>query len=113
MRTSLSVCLVAAFSLTAFAPSLPGRTDDGVGIITVMNESDLVLYYLYASPCLEEAWGDDLLGSDTITQGAHLEVPLDAGCWDLKAIAEDGQVVESYTVELAAGDVIVWTVDEE
>ena len=63
--------------------------------------------------CLEEAWGDDLLGSEVLAPGAHLEVPLDAGCWDLKAVAADGQEVETYTVELAAGDVVVWTVDEE
>ncbi|HEX8299193.1 MAG TPA: hypothetical protein VF594_08545 [Rubricoccaceae bacterium] len=85
---------------------------DGVGVITVMNESDLTLYYLYASSCQEDAWGDDLLGSDVIAPGDHFEVPLNSGCWDLKAVAEDGQEVETYRVDLSAQDVVVWTVDE-
>lgn len=110
MRLVSPLVLCAAVALTASAAS---AQQDGIGVITVMNESDVTVSYLYASSCQEDEWGDDLLGSDVLASGAHLEVPLNSGCWDLKAIAADGQEVETYTVDLADGDVIVWTVDEE
>ena len=112
MRLFPALALYAAFGFTVLAPTASAQ-EDGIGVITVMNESDLAVSYLYASSCQEDEWGDDLLGSDVLASGAHLEVPLNSGCWDLKAIAADGQEVETYTVDLADGDVIVWTVDEE
>ena len=110
MRPVSALALCAAFALTG---STASARQDGIGVIAVMNGSDLTVSNLYASSCQEDAWGDDLLGSDVLASGAHLDVPLNAGCQDLKAIAADGQEGETYTVDLADGGVIVWTVDEE
>ena len=110
MRPVSALALCAAFALTG---STASARQDGIGVIAVMNGSDFTVSNLYASSCQEDAWGDDLLGSDVLASGAHLAVPLNSGRRDLKAISADGQEGETHTVDLADGGVIVWTVDEK
>jgi len=109
MRSISALCFAAALGLTAFTFPRP----DGEGTITVINDSELALDEIYSSTCDEDEWGVDLMGVEVLAPGEEVDMTVEAGCWDIKAVAEDGQEVDAYSITVEDGDELSWTVDEE
>ena len=109
MRSITSLCFAAAIGLTAFTfPRL-----DGEGTITVTNDSSQSLDEIYSSTCDEDEWGDDLMGVEVLEPGEEVDITVEEGCWDIKAVAEDGQEVDAYSITVEDGDELEWTVDDD
>ena len=109
MRLTAALCFAATLGLTAFALPRP----DGEGTITVTNDSDITLDEVYSSTCDDDEWGDDLMGVELLEPGEAVDITVDAGCWDLRAVAEDDQDVDAYSITVEDGDELEWTVDQE
>ncbi|HEX8385352.1 MAG TPA: hypothetical protein VF576_04155, partial [Rubricoccaceae bacterium] len=68
---------------------------------------------VYASACDEDTWGEDLLPVDILEPGSGADITVSAGCWDFKAVADNGQELEHFGIELEEGDEVAWTVSDE
>ena len=109
MRFITSLCFVAALGLTAFTFPRP----DGEGTITVTNNSSIALDEIYSSTCDEDEWGDDLMGVEVLEPGEEIDITVEVGCWDIKAVAEDGQEIDDYSITIEDGDELEWTVEDD
>ena len=109
MRLRILSVLAAALALTAFA--LP--SDSNQGQILVQNQSSHTIYYIYASPCSSSDWGNDLLGSDVLPSGRSFYIDVVAGCWDLRAEAQNGTVTEARGAQVGAGQQVPWTLFDQ
>ena len=107
MRRFFPLALCAAFALTAFTPAHLGS-----GHITLSNESSVTIALVYASTCDEDSWGDDLLPTDILEPGSEAVITVDPGCWDFKAITDEGQEFEHYGIDVDSDDEIAWTVTD-
>lgn len=93
-----------AFSLPAVLLSANSALADQRDF-TVHNYTSQDIYYLYVSSSDSGAWGEDVLGENTVlSSGDSVFVYFDnssSSCfYDVKAIAEDGSEVEDYQVNL-------------
>lgn len=95
----------AVLALSAFTPA------DDPAVVTLSNESTIA--FVYASACDEDTWGDDLLPVDILEPGSAAEITVSAGCWDFKAVVDNGQELEHVGIELADGETASWTVRDE
>lgn len=86
-----------------------GRTSRQ-GTFVVANRTDQALFYLYASPCRENEWGADQLGSGTVSSGSQTSFSIDASCWDLKARFRDGQETVRRNQQVQSGGTLTWTI---
>ncbi len=59
-------------------------------LLTIQNNSDWDIYYIYISKSTDSSWGDDLLGSEVLYSGSSKKFSFhDAGEYDIKLIDED------------------------
>lgn len=77
--------------------------------LTLENELDVPVCYVFVSPPSDETWGEDQLGStEVIRAGAMRTFEVEAGEWDLMATDCDGETLaEEYGVDLS--DDTTWT----
>lgn len=73
----------------------------------VYNNTSLTLTNLYVSESSLENWGGDILGSGVLRSGGNGQVdfanPSPYAClYDIRAIFEDGQVLEDYRINVCA-----------
>lgn len=71
---------------------------DGDSSITIINDSDYVIEFVYVSPSDSRDWGPDLLGGDVLYPGESITIDgLDCDWYDVK-------VVDEYHVECVLED---------
>jgi hypothetical protein len=76
--------------------SSSGGSPSGGGTInlTVYNGTGNSIWYIYISPTTSSSWGDDWLGSSTLSAGETTSFSVPAGSYDLKAEDSSHNVVE-------------------
>ncbi len=86
-------------------------SSSGSGSFVVVNRTDQALMYLYASACSRNDWGDDQLGSDTVSSGESYTFTITPGCWDFKARFADGQETIQRRQRIQSGGSLRWTLN--
>jgi len=71
-----------------------GSSGGGTVNLTVYNGTGNTIWYLYISPTTSSSWGDDWLGSSTLSAGESTTFTVPAGTYDLKAEGSGHSVVE-------------------
>src|SRR5688572_20152920 len=70
----------------------------GAQDFTVVNKTGVEIYALYVTPHNADAWGDDILGVDTLAANGTLDITFSrkekAKFWDLRVEDEDGNFIE-------------------
>jgi hypothetical protein len=103
---------------TQFGIALSGDWDwtinptGGSATLTVINNTDTAVWYVYISPSTSSEWGDDLLGSSTIQPGDSYTFNVTEGTYDLKAEDENHNVMATRFEEYISGD-LEWTLSTE
>ena len=107
LRRSLgALALVGALAGVTGCDDITGSDD---ATIIVENNASVSVFFLYISPCTDDSWGSDELGSnETIAPGADREFDVDPGCYDLRAEFSDDTFAEDYGVDLDEGDEFTW-----
>ncbi len=63
-----------------------------------MNKTGVEIHALHVSPADKEEWGDDVLGRDTLPDGAEVKIKFSprtkAALWDLRVEDGDGGSIE-------------------
>jgi len=84
--------LPLAIVLAATAAVSAGDQD-----FTLINKTGLTVDELYLSPSNDNEWGEDVLGVDTLADGAKADIEFsrkESECmWDMKIVDEDGDAV--------------------
>ncbi len=106
MRYAPSLALDAGLALSAFAPA---HIDGTIGLD---NESSSTIMFLYASPCEQDTWGDDLLPVDVLEPGASATITMTPGCWDLRAVTDSEESLEHFGVVVEESEHITWTIED-
>lgn len=93
IKLALALAVVAMFvSASAFA-SRRGPQD-----FTLHNRTGVEIYSLYVSPHESNDWEEDILGQDTLANGADLKITFDDRDkhvhWDLKVTDKDNNSLE-------------------
>jgi hypothetical protein len=79
--------------------------------LQVVNESNSTVCYVYISPSDSNSWGDDWLGTETISSGEEYVFEVEPGTYDLKA--DDCDNVELATEEgVEFNEDKVWTLSD-
>jgi hypothetical protein len=92
--------LVAAFLATLLA-ALPAAAQPRDPSFEIVNQSDRVVFQLFASPVTQRDWGRDHLGASVLRQGQSFRVrlPPDGGCMtDIRVVFSGGASVERRNV---------------
>lgn len=76
----------------------------GSATLTVINDTDIGIWYVYISPSTSTEWGDDWLGSDTIPPGSSYTFDVTEGTYDLKAEDSAHNVIATLFGEYISGD---------
>ncbi|WP_412060675.1 hypothetical protein [Rubrivirga sp. IMCC45206] len=98
-------------ALAAFALALGAPPSPGTGTLVLINDSDFTVTHVYVSVCETDSWEGDLLGTHGILEPDYeVEITVDPGCWDLMAVVENDVELDTYLVDIEAGDVIEWTI---
>jgi hypothetical protein len=63
----------------------PGPSGGGTVQLTVINQTDGSICFVYISPVTSDVWGDDWLGANTIPAGTNYTFNVPAGAYDLRA----------------------------
>ena len=65
---------------------------------TLVNKTGVEIYALYVTPHNANAWGEDILGADTLLNGETLDISFSrkerAKLWDLRVEDDDGNFIE-------------------
>jgi len=92
------VALVATGALLWSIPALAADQD-----FTLHNKTGREMKSLYVSPSEKDSWGPDILGQDTLADGADLQIKFDrdeSECkWDVRAEFADGSSGEVRDVD--------------
>lgn len=72
--------------------------------LTVYNDTDAPVWYVYISLATNDEWGDDWLGVEMIPVGESYTFELAEGSYDLKAEDEDHNVMATKFEEYISGD---------
>ena len=90
LAMAVMAAVVLAGSMAAFAAS--GKQD-----FDLVNKTGLTIDEVYVSPATTDDWEEDVLGVDTLANGAKVTITFDrdeTACkWDLKIVDEDGDSV--------------------
>ena len=76
------------------------------GTIRVTNVTTSSIWFVYFSPCSSTGWGIDRLGEDVIPSGNFMQwSSIPTGCWDVRAVLDDGRSAERLGMAVSAGAV--------
>ncbi len=71
---------------------------------TLVNKTGVEIYGVYLSPSTAEEWGDDLLASNTLADGASTEIvfnsDVDEQYWDLAVEDAEGEAIQWSEIDL-------------
>lgn len=90
-------------------------TAETVKTVTIQNDLNETVYYLYLSPTDEREWGEDLLGDDLLEMEDSLdvEVEIEEGkLYDLMAEVESEKAYRIEDIDLFSADAISLTEDD-
>ncbi|GAB4473078.1 MAG: hypothetical protein Kow00124_11730 [Anaerolineae bacterium] len=88
---------------------LGGGSVEAYTTLTLVNNTDIPVYYVYISPSSSSDWGGDWLGSDIIPAWSEYTFFLDVGTYDFMAQDSSGAVIaEQYGVYIGP-EGITWT----
>lgn len=95
----ISALTLPVLALTAQA-ALAGKSN-----FRVYNDSNVVVRELYVSDSRYDNWDNDILGRDVLPSGSNIQVMFgdqsSRNClYDIRAVFEDGQVVEDYQINV-------------
>lgn len=84
---------IGILSFAAISIKAQGAQD-----FTLVNKTGVEIYALYVTPHNADAWGDDILGADTLASNGTLDITFSrkekAKFWDLRVEDEDGNFIE-------------------
>jgi hypothetical protein len=114
--TKMNVLLSANATIEFTFDDFDGIADNASSI-TIINNTGYTGYYLYVSPTSSDSWGDDMLGSDILSNGdsvnVRLPVPLStADRYDIRLEDSDGDDYTKFNVLISANSVIEFTFDD-
>jgi hypothetical protein len=102
---ALVLAMVVAGSVAASVAAFSGDQD-----FVLINKTGLVIDELYVSPTKVNEWEEDVLGVDTLANGAKVHVKFsreETECiWDLKIVDEDGDEVVWNRIDLCKAEEI-------
>jgi len=99
-----------ALAMAAMTVSSPAQA----GEVVVKNESSWAIYYFYMSSTSQSEWGEDHLGSDTISTGAeHTLRKIACDSYDIKIIDEDGDECKLMNIRMGCGDSTTWAITSD
>ena len=105
---ALVAAVVLAGSVAVFAGSLPVMAGDQD--FTLINKTGLTIDELYVSPTSVNDWEEDVLGVDTLANGAKIDIKFsrtETACsWDMKIVDEDGDEVVWTKLDLCKAEEI-------
>lgn len=97
MKTFLSKWTKFLFIPLAF---LFAAADDGLVTLTIHNDSDYSIYYLYLSNSSSQEWGEDRLGDEVLSTGESFSTLVYPSNYDIKMIDEDDDVCITSNVSI-------------
>ena len=103
--------ILNTFVVVGTLPDEAGYDGDGgtaSASLTVYNDSDTAIWYIYIAPSTSQSWGDDWLGGDVIMPGDWYTFYMPAGTYDLMAQDPDGNVLAERYSEPISGE-MEWT----
>jgi hypothetical protein len=108
-----AIAIVFAISTFFIAPRVAGAR--AFMSIAVTNNSNRPILHLYLSPVDRDAWGPDLMPSDTSINNGQSFTITDVACSanEIKVIAEDPQGCFSYGVVSCAQATTSWTITND
>lgn len=101
------LALAGAFTgLTGCGDDITGSDD---ATIIVQNNASVAVVNLFISPCEDETWGNDELGSgQSISSGDDREFDVEPACYDLRAEFSDDTFAQDFGIDLDDGDEFTW-----
>lgn len=95
----LLLALSAVFALAISPGALAGKQD-----FTVVNQTGIEIHELYVTPHDSDDWEDDILGQDTLPNGAEVDIQFSrkekAALWDLRVVDSKGNSIEWENLDL-------------
>ena len=90
--------------VTAALAMVAGVANAGDQDFTVVNNTGVEINSLYVSPSDKNAWGEDILGKDTLPDGESCDIEFDteeeAEHWDLKITDKEGNAIVWHNLNL-------------
>lgn len=90
----------AIFFAVALVPAAMAGDQD----FTVLNKTGIEIHELYVTPHDSNDWEDDILGEDTLANGAEVDIKFSrkekVKLWDLKVVDADGSEVTWENLDL-------------
>jgi hypothetical protein len=82
----------------------PAAFAQGKQDFTLTNKTGLVISELYVGPSSSNDWGEDILGQDTLDDGASTDIVFSprtrSAKWDLRIVDENGKAYSWYNINL-------------
>lgn len=100
-------CLAGCDVTTADGSSGEPIDDSARAALTVANESAVNVDVVNVSPCPDRDWGPNGL-TRPLVPGATTRFDINPGCWDLRAVTEDGRTVTRFGVDISPRERLTW-----
>lgn len=112
VRASAAALIVLTASLLFGCSGSDVAGADTWASLTIRNDSNITICYVYVTPSDVNTWGSDRLGNQTIPPGFEVTVfQIDPGANDLRAEDCGGAwEAESYGVDFGPGEDVIWTI---
>jgi hypothetical protein len=81
-------------------------------VVTLINQSDVEICYVYFSSSDNDTWGDDWLGNDSVPPGESYDFTVPEGTYDVRAKDCDGQVIDEHRNVEISGE-MNWTIGRQ
>jgi hypothetical protein len=89
------VSLMALLAITLLGTTIARAGDQD---FTLVNDTGVEVHHVYIAPHSSDDWGDDVLGEDTLEDGASVDIKFSrkekAALWDLKIEDKGGNTIE-------------------
>ena len=89
----LSLMAILAIALLGTTVARAGDQD-----FTLVNDTGVEIHHVYIAPHSSDEWGEDILGEDTLADGASVDIKFSrkekAALWDLKIEDKGGNTIE-------------------
>ena len=99
MKKLLTICCTAVLLFANQSTSVAGDQD-----FKLNNKTGVEINALYVSPADKNAWGEDILGQDTLAAGGSVEIEFspkeEAEKWDLRVEDKAGNSIEWTDLDL-------------
>lgn len=105
-----AVCL-ALGCFAASSPAFAGTQD-----FTLVNDTGVEIYSLYISESSNDDWEEDVLGEDTLPDGARMDITFSgrtACLWDMMVTDDEGGNVTWQGIDLCESSVVILSCDDE